>query len=78
MKKRHSKRRRSDETDTMRKEYDFSGGVRGVTAARYRRGNNFVVVDPDVLDVFPDGESVNKILRAIAKVVRAGRGRRSA
>jgi len=56
--------------DTMRPEYDFSAASRGVTASRYEEGNNVVVVDPDVLDVFPDSASVNEALRALAPVVR--------
>ena len=62
--------------DTLRSEYDFSRAVRGATASRYARGTNIVVVDPKVLDVFPDGASVNEALRALAPVIR--RGRRSA
>jgi hypothetical protein len=62
--------------DTLRPEYDFSRAVRGATAARYAQGTNIVVVDPEVLDVFPDGASVNEALRALAPVIR--RGRRSA
>ena len=77
MKKKASRRRRSVDRDTMRPEYDFSGGVRGVTAPRYAQGANVVVVDPDVLDVFPDGPSVNEALRALAPVIRQRR-RRSA
>ena len=34
--------------DTLRREYDFSHAVRGVTAPRYARGANIVVVDPKV------------------------------
>ena len=60
--------------DTMRPEYDFSGGACGVTASRYREGTNIVVIDPGVLDVFPDAESVNAALRALAGVIRRGRG----
>lgn len=56
--------------DTLRPEYDFSKGVRGVTAARYAQGTNVVVIDPDVLDVFPDASSVNEALRALAPVIR--------
>lgn len=78
MKKQASRRTRSADRETMRPEYDFSGGVRGVTAARYARGANVVVVDPDVLDVFPDGNSVNETLRALAPVIRQQRRRRSA
>jgi hypothetical protein len=70
MKKKTSRRDRKDERDTMRPEYDFSAAVRGVTAARYAQGANVVVVDPDVLDVFPDGAAVNEALRALAPVLR--------
>lgn len=56
--------------DTLRPEYDFSKGVRGATAKRYRTGTNVVVIDPDVRDVFPDSESVNEALRALAPVLR--------
>jgi hypothetical protein len=59
-----------EDRDTMRPEYDFSDAVRGVTAARYVQGANVVVIDPDVLDVFPDGPSVNEALRALAPVLR--------
>ena len=56
--------------DTMRPEYDFSGAVRGITAARYAKGANVVVVDPELLDVFPDGVAVNEALHALAPVLR--------
>ena len=56
--------------DTMRPEYDFSKGRRGVTAARYREGTNVVVLDPSVMDVFPDSAAVNEALRALAPVLR--------
>jgi hypothetical protein len=59
-----------EERDTMRPEYDFSGAVRGVTAARYAKGTNIVVVDPEVLDVFPNSGAVNEALRALAPVLR--------
>jgi hypothetical protein len=54
----------------MRDEYDFSNAQRGVTAARYAEGANVVVIDPEVLDVFPDGNAINEALRALAPVIR--------
>ncbi len=78
MKKKTSRRAQSANQDTMRAEYDFSSGVRGVTAARYAQGTNVVVIDPEVLDVFPDGKSVNATLRALAPVIRQQRRRRIA
>ncbi len=59
--------------DTMRKEYDFTGAVRGVTASRYAQGTNVVVIDPEVMDVFPDSLAVNEALRALAPVLRRQR-----
>ena len=51
-------------------EYDFDKGVRGKYADRYAAGNNLVVLDPDVAEVFPDSNSVNRALRALADVIR--------
>ena len=63
----------AEDEDTMRPEYDFSGGVRGATAQRYAQGTNVVVISPEVLDVFPDGAAVNEALRALAPVLRRSR-----
>ncbi len=70
MKNKVSGRERKNDRDTMRPEYDFSAAVRGVTAAKYAQGANLVVIDPEVLDVFPDGTTVNQALRALAPVLR--------
>lgn len=71
--KRRARGNAAADRDTLRPEYDFSRAVRGATAARYAEGANIVVVDPTVLDVFPDGASVNEALRALAPVIRRGR-----
>ena len=57
----------------MRPEYDFSAGIRGATAKRYAEGSNVIVIDPDLLDVFPDEAAVNETLRALAPVIRKRR-----
>jgi len=54
----------------MLAEYDFSKGVRGKYAARYREGCNVVVLDPDVAETFPDAESVNQALRCLGQIIR--------
>ena len=54
----------------MRDEYDLEGGVRGKYATRFAEGSNVVILDPDVAELFPDGESVNDALRALAKIAR--------
>ncbi|CAA9294272.1 MAG: hypothetical protein AVDCRST_MAG68-1705 [uncultured Gemmatimonadetes bacterium] len=57
----------------MLPEYDFSGGVRGKYAERFARARNVVVLDPDVAEVFPDSETVNRALRAMAADMREQR-----
>jgi len=59
----------SKDTD-MLEEYDFSKGVRGKYARQLAEGSNIVVLAPDVAAVFPDSDSVNEALRALAKIVR--------
>ena len=66
-------KKKSDETDEMRSEYDlrklkFVG--RGIYAERYRSGTNLVLLEPDVRAAFPDDESVNEALRVIAKAAK--------
>ena len=59
------------ETDPdMLDEYDFSDGVRGEYVDRLAKGSNVVVLDPDVAQIFPDSESVNQALRALAEIIR--------
>lgn len=47
MKRKTSPRKRSQDRDTMRLEYDFSWAVRGVTAVRYAQGANVAIIDPE-------------------------------
>ena len=74
MKKRKTSSSRADpDRDSLREGYDFSAGVRGVTAVRYRQGANTIALDPAVMDVFPDSEAVNETLRALAPILRRQR-----
>jgi len=53
----------------MRAGYDFSKGVRGKYYERFKgQMVRTVVLDPDVAKVFPDSESVNNALQAMAEV----------
>lgn len=54
----------------VEEEYDFSEGVRGKYVERLKQGSNVVVLAPDVAALFPDSESVNTALRALADVAR--------
>ena len=51
----------------MLDEYDFSDGVRGKFARRYREGTNIVRLDEDVAEKFPNSEKVNEALRYLIK-----------
>jgi hypothetical protein len=67
-------RRQKQDSDEMRPEYDFSGGVRGKYAARFARGTKVVVLAPDVAEAFKTSRSVNDALRSQLKP--AGKARR--
>jgi hypothetical protein len=51
----------------MRDHYDFSKGVRGKYAKRYKEGTNVVLLDPDVAKEFPDSTAVNEALRQLLR-----------
>jgi hypothetical protein len=74
MKKPPSKRR----TREMREQYDFSGGVRGQYADRYRRGINVALIDPELAEAFPDSKSVNDALRALVAIATRAESRKRA
>jgi hypothetical protein len=59
-------------SDEMRPEYDFSKGVRGKYAQRFREGTNVVVLDPDVAAEFKDSAAVNDALRRLLKARAKG------
>jgi hypothetical protein len=51
-------------------EYDFSKGVQGKYTNRYAEGTNVVVIEPDIVEVFPDHDSVNQALRSLVEIIR--------
>ncbi len=56
----------SGDKDSLRNEYPedlIRSGVRGKYAKRYREGTNVVLIDPDLHELFPDSEAVNRALR---------------
>jgi len=55
----------------MRKEYNFTKGVRGKYAKKYKAGTNIVLLDPDVAKVFKTPKSVNQALRSLAGIIKA-------
>ena len=62
------KRKSHELDDDLRPEYDldFSKGERGKYYKRLlKEGSNVVVLDPDVLEAFPDSTAVNTALRSL-------------
>ena len=65
-------------SDALRSEYDLSqlkGGVRGKYYRQATAGTNLVLVEPELAEVFPDTESVNRALRLLADAAEAAAGR---
>jgi hypothetical protein len=65
------------QVDELRPEYDLSklkGGVRGKYYERARAGTNLVLIEPDLANVFPDTDSVNRALRLLADTAEAAAG----
>ena len=60
---------KTEELDPLapRPNLDFSKGVRGKYYERMQAGTNIVLIDPDLLDSFPDSASVNQALRSLKK-----------
>lgn len=60
--------------DALRAEYDLSqlkGGVRGKYYREATAGTNLVLIDPELANVFPDTESVNRALRLLAETAES-------
>jgi len=60
--------------DDLRPEYDLSklkGGVRGKYYRRATAGTNLVLIEPELANVFPDTESVNRALRLLAETAKS-------
>lgn len=54
--------------DELRPEYDLrtlKGGVKGKYYRQAQAGTNLVLVDPDLAEIFPDADSVNRALRVL-------------
>lgn len=59
-----------DGRDEIGDEYDLSASRPNPYVARHSEARNMVQLDPDVSEVFPDSESVNRALRALVKIIR--------
>ena len=61
----------------MLEEYDFSNGVRGKYADRYKEGTNIVILEPELMEFFPDSLSVNDALKSLAKIMKKYKNKRA-
>ena len=71
-----SKAAASKDRDALRAEYDLSkltGGVRGKYHQRAMAGTNLVLIEPDLAEVFPDAQSVNRALRLLVDTAEAAK-----
>ena len=60
--------------DELRSEYDLSqlkGGVRGKYYKRAMAGTNLVLIEPDLVKMFPDADSVNRALHLLLEATRS-------
>lgn len=73
MKKASAKR----QADSLQPEYDLSqvkGGVRGKYYRQAIAGTNLVLIEPELADVFPNTESVNRALQLLLDTAEAAAG----
>jgi hypothetical protein len=47
---------------------DLSKAVRGKYYDRMQEGNNLVLIEPDLMETFPDAEAVNQALRSLKAI----------
>jgi hypothetical protein len=78
MKKAFAKNRNDD----LKPVYDLSklrGGIRGKYYRQATAGTNLVLIEPDLSEVFPDTDSVNRALRLLAEAATSAssKGRRN-
>lgn len=69
-----TKKRAGSRRDELRPEYNLTGlrgGVRGKCYGRAQAGTNLVLIEPEIAEVFPNGEAVNNALR---RLVRSSNG----
>ncbi len=66
--------KKTEDSESMRPEYDFTRGVRGKYADRYKTGSNVVVIEDDLAQSFPSAETVNAALRRLLEVERSSAG----
>jgi hypothetical protein len=63
--------------ENMRSDYlreELGKGIRGKYYRQYQEGTNLVLLDPEVAEVFPTEDSVNRALRSLIDVAQRSTG----
>ena len=61
----------TEEVDPLDHEIDFSNSRPNPFAAKYGRNRNLRILAPELLEVFPDSQSVNEALRTLVRITSA-------
>lgn len=80
MKKAAPKKSLKRNKDDLRREYDLSqlkGGIRGKYYSDATAGTNLVLIEPELANVFPDTESVNRALRLLADTAESATAKKA-
>jgi len=64
-------KRAARETDPLDREIDFSNARPNPFAGDYYKSRNLRILAPDLIEVFPDSESVNEALRTLVRLTSA-------
>lgn len=70
------KKKRDESDDPLDREIDFSNARPNPYAREYYKSPNLRMLAPDLLDVFPDSESVNEALRTLVRLNASAKPRR--
>jgi hypothetical protein len=65
--------KRMQKDPDLHEEYDFSQGVQGKYADRFREGTNLVLLDRDIAEAFPSDDAVNTALRLVMQLQKLSR-----
>jgi hypothetical protein len=67
-----------EDDDPLDRELDFSHAIPNPFARDYGRNRNLRILDPDLLAVFPDSESMNEALRTLIRLMTNAPSEKSA
>lgn len=65
------KKKTAPSDDPLDREIDFSNARPNPYARDYYKSKNLRLLAPDLVDVFPDSESVNEALRTLVRITAA-------